>query len=267
MDLEYYLKRLWQDYSALNPEAPQIYDLLVQAGETVDNDHIALRTFRHPQLGVMSAVRQFEKWGYELAKQDYVFKEKKLYARHLEHPNPRFPKIFISELETEKMSPFVSETLAQLASQIPAGASERPEFFVSGRPWPMTYATYLNLAKESEYASWVAAFGFRPNHFTVSVNGLKRFRDLATLNSFLKGKGFSLNQSGGEIKGSTADYLEQSSTMAPEVPVQFSEGIFSIPGCYYEFAKRYPLPNGKLFSAFVAQSADKIFESTNKRKS
>ncbi len=31
-----------------------------------------------------------------------------------------------------------------------------------------------------------------------------------------------------------------------------------------EFAHRYPLPNGNLFQGFVAKSADKIFESTNR---
>ncbi len=32
---------------------------------------------------------------------------------------------------------------------------------------------------------------------------------------------------------------------------------------FYEFAKRYPTANGKLYQGFVAASADKFFESTN----
>jgi hypothetical protein len=51
------------------------------------------------------------------------------------------------------------------------------------------------------------------------------------------------------------------------VEVSFSEGIFTIPGCYYEFARRYPDADGKLFSGFIAGSADKIFESTDYRHS
>jgi hypothetical protein len=43
----------------------------------------------------------------------------------------------------------------------------------------------------------------------------------------------------------------------------FTEGEFDIPGCYYEFARRYPDADGKLYSGFIAKSADKIFESTN----
>ena len=41
-------------------------------------------------------------------------------------------------------------------------------------------------------------------------------------------------------------------------------GAHSIPCCYYEFAKRYTQADGKLFRGFVAQSADKIFESTKR---
>jgi hypothetical protein len=55
--------------------------------------------------------------------------------------------------------------------------------------------------------------------------------------------------------------------MARRVSRDFSKGdIREIPGCYYEFAKRYPLPQGEgLFQGFVPASADKIFESTSKR--
>ena len=128
----------------------------------------------------------------------------------------------------------------------------------------MDHATYLELAEESEYASWVAAYGFRPNHFTVNVNALKNFKDLPKLNEFLQGKGYKFNQSGGIIKGTPEQLLEQSSTMASEIPVKFMDGTFNLPGCYYEFAKRYPMADGKLYQGFVASSADKIFESTNR---
>ncbi|MGB1300776.1 MAG: DUF1338 domain-containing protein, partial [Pseudoalteromonas tetraodonis] len=35
--------------------------------------------------------------------------------------------------------------------------------------------------------------------------------------------------------------------------------------CFYEFAIRYPKPDGEIYTGFVAASADKIFESTNAR--
>jgi hypothetical protein len=119
------------------------------------------------------------------------------------------------------------------------------------------------LLEESEYAAWVAAFGFRPNHFTVSVNDLKQFSGIAEVNQFVKDNGFTLNTSGGEIKGTPESFLEQSSTMANSVEVEFSNEKRVIPSCFYEFAQRHPLPNGQLFKGFIAASADKIFESTN----
>ncbi|MBL9015743.1 MAG: DUF1338 family protein, partial [Myxococcales bacterium] len=125
---------------------------------------------------------------------------------------------------------------------------------------------YTALLAESEYAAWVAAFGFRVNHFTVDVNALTTFPDLVALNAFLVEHGFTLNESGGAIKGTRADCLEQSSTRADSIEVSFTDRSVRIPSCYYEFAKRYALPSGELFQGFVPASADKIFESTDVKR-
>jgi hypothetical protein len=109
----------------------------------------------------------------------------------------------------------------------------------------------------------MAAIGYRPNHFTVFINNLKTYSDIHKLNDFLKSKGFELNSSGGEVKGTPHVFLEQSSTLANRIEVEFTDGKKEIPSCYFEFAKRYPLASGELYQGFVAKSADKIFESTN----
>lgn len=264
LSLENLLDKMWIDYCELNPAAKRIFDIFSSEGETVLNDHIALRTFNHPRLGIESLARHFKKYGY-VEKGEYTFVEKKLYAKHYEHPNDEMPKIFISELELEKVSPFIRETVQKLVEQIPDNLLTSDTFPMCGRPWKMSHSLYSELAKESEYASWVAAYGFRPNHFTVNINRLIKYNDILILNEFVKSKGYTLNKSGGEVKGTVADHLEQSSTMASEIPVKFDDGTFNIPGCYYEFAKRYPMANGKLYTGFVASSADKIFESTNKQ--
>ena len=254
---------MWVDYIKMNPTAEKIYNLFNQSGETVQNDHIALRTFKHPDLGIHSLAQHFMKYGYE-EKGEYFFTEKKLYAKHYEHPDKDLPKIFISELELQKMSSFVQETIAQCIFQVKPTLIKQEDFVFSGTHWIANHSTYLKLAQESEYASWVYAYGFRPNHFTVSINHLKQFSDIQRLNSFIKSNGFKLNASGGEIKGTPVELLEQSSTMAAEIQLQFADGIYAIPGCYYEFAKRYPMTTGELYQGFIAKSADKIFESTNK---
>ena len=58
----------------------------------------------------------------------------------------------------------------------------------------------------------------------------------------------------------------QSSTRADAVDVMFADGVFRVPSCYYEFARRYPLPSGELFQGFVPTSANKLFESTDVRR-
>ena len=254
---------LWNDYLQLNPSFTKIYDGLTARDEKVQNDHIAFRTIKHPKLGIDHFARPFEALGYKKI-QPYHFQEKKLDAWHYEHEDQSMPKIFISELLLDRFSPFCQDTLNRLIESLPAGTLERRDFSLTGRQWQLTSEEYLKLAEESEYASWVAAFGFRPNHFTVFVNSLQSFKSLHEVNAYVKSLGFKLNSSGGEIKGSPAEFLEQSSTMAEAVPVQFSDRRYPVPACYYEFALRHPLPNGKLYQGFVAKSADKIFESTNR---
>lgn len=267
-DFKLFFKNLWQDYIAFNPHAKDVYNLLVKQGEKmIINDHIALRTFDDPRIHIEVLAKQFRTMGYE-EKADYEFPEKKLYAKHYEHQDDEWqPKIFISQLTLKECSQDLQRKVENLIEQIPEDYTTREDLVYSGRPWQVAFQDYESLRKESEYAAWVAAFGFRPNHFTVFVNALKTFHNLGDLNAFLKNNGFVLNDSGGEIKGSPEMYLEQSSTRAGEVEVDFSDGKYKIPACYYEFAKRFPLPNGKLYQGFVAQSADKIFESTDPVKS
>lgn len=263
-NLEQLLETMWTDYCKMNPQASSIFKILSEKN-TVLNDHIALRTFNHSKLGIKSLACFFEAYGYQDCG-EYFFKEKKLYAKHYENKiNPSMPKIFISELELEKMSPFVQKTLLDIIEQIPLEKTKSETFIYSGTHWKTNSDVYLKLAQESEYASWVYAFGFRPNHFTVSINHLTQFSQITDLNTFIKSLGYKLNNSGGEIKGTPEELLEQSSTMANEIPVHFSNGVhLDIPACYYEFAKRYPLTTGELYQGFIAKSADKIFESTNK---
>jgi hypothetical protein len=265
MALDNILQKLWTQYTALNPQARIIHKLLEDRGEKVLNDHVAFRTYKHPRLGVESLAKEFRKYGY-VEKGEYHFEEKKLYAIHLENKDLNLPKIFISELLTEKFPKNIQSIINSLCEKVPSSQIGAPDFCVSGRPWDMDYKTYQELISVSEYAGWMSAFGFCANHFTVNVNALKSFKSLEELNAVLKSNGFQLNASGGEIKGGPSVYLEQSSTLAGKMKVKFTEGTFEIPSCYYEFAKRYPLPSGELYQGFVEKSADKIFESTDTKR-
>ncbi len=261
------LKTLWKDYSNLNKQAYKIHQLLESRQEIVINDHIAFRTFNIPKINIDLLAQHFIRFGYKPAG-EYQFPTKKLFARHYEHSDPNKPKIFISELKVEECSPYLQKVVKDLVEQIPQNKSKDPQFLISGALWKeIPYETYEKLQKESEYAAWMSVFGFRVNHFTVFFNALKTFKSFQEFNEFLKTNGFPLNAAGGEIKGSPKEYLEQSSTLAHPVEIEFADQKKTVPACYYEFARRYPMSDGKLFQGFVAQSADKIFESTdNKRR-
>jgi len=262
------LDRLWDDYARLNPQAQAIHRLLQGRGETVANDHIAFRTFNNPWIGIDALAQTFIDLGYTPQGQ-YTFPKKKLNARHYEPPasppGTHLPKVFISELKIDEFSARFGQIVQGLINHIPQALPGQPDFPASGRPWRIAYADYETLRAESEYGAWLAAFGFRANHFTIDVGALSSFDRLAQFNTFIEENGFPLNDSGGKIKGSPAVYLEQSSTLAPETPVEFTDGTRDIPCCYYEFAKRHAMPDGTLFQGFVAQSADKIFQSTDRR--
>lgn len=253
---------LWNDYiQRLCPSAEKVHQLL-QEDEALINDHIALRTFNVEPLGIATLAQPFLDAGYTPCG-DYVFESKKLVAKHFEHPDPTQPKVFISELKVDECSAELQAIVAKLVEQVDASQLQSPEFLYGGRLWDLSYADFQTLAKESEYASWLAAHGYGANHFTVSVNQLNTFNEVVDVNNHLRDAGFTINEFGGEVKGSPDVLLEQSSTMADKVPVQFTEGTEIIPGGFYEFAKRYPMSNGELYPGFVAASADKIFESTN----
>lgn len=256
--------KLWSDYITQNPSAKKVYDLFIGNGEEVLNDHIAFRTFNDPRVNIDIMAQEFIEAGY-VYKGSYNFEDKKLNARHYEHKEFRdAPRVFISELRTEEFSPFLQGTVKNLLNNIPRENIGKGYLIFKGNLWGVpSYEVYNKLRDESEYAAWVYVYGFRANHFTVSINGLKKLTEVEQVNQFVESHGFRINDSGGRVKGTPEELLEQSSTMAGKLPVQFVEGIFEIPSCYYEFAKRYPDADGKLYSGFIAKSADNIFESTN----
>lgn len=255
----------WMDYVCLAPDARRIHLLLRERGETVVNDHVAIRTFDLPPISLDSLACPFEALGY-LPVRDYDFPEKRLHARSFVHPDATQPRVFISELQTHRLPAGLRDIARGLAAQVPTGREGTALLFTELPTWaPVPLAAYRQLRGESEYAGWLSAFGLRVNHFTVSWNALTSFASLEELNDWLVANEFRMNESGGRVKGSPTVLLEQSSTLANRIEWTFADGEReTIPGCYYEFARRYPDPTtGKLYDGFVAKSADKIFESTD----
>jgi len=267
MTLQQIYNQLWTDYTTQNPSVSKIYDLFLDEGETIQHDHIAFRSFNDPRVNIDVIARPFIERGYE-ARGEYHFKKKKAYAQHFEHKeDPTLPRIFISHLLTDQLSDHVQQTVSRVLEKAPQDKLDSEELIFSKNLWGTpNYEVYQKLREESEYAAWMYAFGFRVNHFAMKVNEFHKFTELERINERLKNEGWVMNQSGGEIKGSKQQLLEQSSIMADKIDIPFEEGIRRIPACYYEFTKRYRDTKGNLFSGFIASSADKIFESTNHYK-
>lgn len=253
---------LWADYVRTGPHAATIKNLL--GGPEVVNDHVALRGLALPGLGIDALAKPFLELGYTPA-DTYEFEAKKLFARHYEPADPKHPKVFISELLVDQLSPEAQAIVTRLADEGRARLPTDRPLCLAGRPWSVSSADYDRLLEESEFAAWMAAFGFRVNHFTVAVHAMKRFADLQSVNAVLEQNQHPLNAAGSVIKGSPDIGLEQSSTLAGPIAVEFAEGERTIPGVYYEFARRHEV-GGQRYEGFVTQSADKIFESTDVRR-
>lgn len=252
---------IWQQYISVTPSAKSIHQLL-GSGSDVINDHVAYRTFNLEKVALDKLAKHLLALGYTECGQ-YDFEAKKITAKHYEHSDDTMPKVFISELRVEEFPEKIQKIITDLVAQLPDDISDRADFLYSGSPWQVSSADYNTLLEESEYAAWLAAWGYRANHFTVSINHLENYDCILAVNSALKDAGYALNTSGGEVKGNEEVKLEQSSTLADKALVEFSDKSMEIPSCFYEFAKRYPLASGELYTGFVAASADKIFESTN----
>lgn len=247
-------------YLNRNPTAKAILERV----HSVDNnqicyDHLAFRTFGVNGYGIGSMANFFLDFGYT-QREELRFPAKKLKALWFSPPslpvsdggsgvNGPLPRIFISELLVDQMSPQAQEIIrkyteisgrgnkhAALASALGSLTWEKP-----------LYSEFQQLARESEYAAWTLVNGYAVNHVTISTHHLKsQLRNIKSLNQFIEESGFKLNSEGGVLKVSPDGMLLQSSTVADSVSFCFSDGITeSVPCSYIEFAERLILPQFK----------------------
>ena len=266
MECEQFFRELWADFCVIAPAAARIRASFEARGEHVRNDHVAFRTFNLAPMRLADLEPFLLHLGYERFA-PYRFEQKRLQAVGYVHPDRTLPRVFLSELMVEEFSEPLQAIVRGLVSQVDPQRLRSPSLFWAGRLWgAVSLEDYELLARESEYAAWMAALGLHANHFTVSVNGLRQFPSVASVLDFVQEQGFGINEAGGRVKGSPRELLEQGSTLAERRPVEFAGGVqHEIPTCYYEFALRYPDASGNLYDGFVAASADKIFESTDRR--
>ncbi len=295
---------LWSTYCQRVSYARKYAELVTSLGGTVQNDHIALRTLNCPTgaqpAGIPAMLRLFEPLGYAV-RGNYEFKDKHLNAVHLEHlENPNLPKVFISQLEVNRLSaeaqsliqknvegakdPLSAEVLTLLnqakdKKSVPVDVANR---LVKGlaacftRPWqPPFKDAVVSLNKESQYGAWTLIHGNAVNHFTAYLNAqnVPKWGDIEGTVAALRKEGIPMKT---EIEGERGTKLRQSSTEAVNIPCEArtAEGkVIPIEWsyAYYELAERNPIPgpDGKpfLYQGFLGAQATNLFEMTRVKKS
>ena len=282
------LDGLMRRYMERVPDVQRVLDVMVNEGiihtpSEIENDHIAFRSLGIPHLGIASLEKIFLSLGY--TKRDYYFfPEKKLDAFWYAPPEERYPRIFLSQLRVQDLSPVAQEIIAKNTREIQADPVDALDLsdglaldtFLHSSLWPLPMiADYEMLSAESEYAAWVIYNRYYLNHFTISVHNLPEgYNTITSFNDFLERHGFVLNSAGGKIKQSPDGLLLQSATVAGKIEASFAGGEKKpIAGSYVEFAERKVLPAYAGLPAaslgrqhrregFEARNADKIFEST-----
>ncbi|MCI0359543.1 MAG: DUF1338 domain-containing protein [Planctomycetaceae bacterium] len=133
---------LWDTYRRRVSYVQTYEQVIRKAGATFFNDHIAFRTFacQQPLSGIATISRIFEALGYRAAG-SYHFEDKQLSAIHFQHPNPQFPKLFISELKVWELPAAQRETINRVVR------SHRP---------PVSEAILVALQNLDQYAGATA---------------------------------------------------------------------------------------------------------------
>lgn len=287
--LDQVLDGLMRRYMDRVPDVARIITGMIDQGligsrEDIENDHIAFRTMGVPQLGIASLEKIFLSLGYE-KKERYTFKEKKLEAYWYSPPSPKYPRIFISQLQVEQLSEPVQKIITKYTDQVASdpvdsldlSSSVAIDDFLHTPLWSTPlYAEYEALLKESEYAAWAIYNRYYLNHFTISVHNLPAgYNTMEQFCAFVTGLGVTLNDAGGVIKISGDGLLRQASSVAEHVAASFPDRAepVQIAGSYVEFAERLVLPEYQNLQegaidrshrrdGFEVSNADKIFEST-----
>ncbi|MFM2096981.1 MAG: hypothetical protein RIS70_4105 [Planctomycetota bacterium] len=289
--------RLWDRYRQRVSYVQTYEEVVHAAGASFVNDHIAFRTFgcQQPMAGIATLSRIFEALGYQAAG-CYQFPDKLLSAIHLQHPNGRFPKLFISELQVWAMDsaaretilksvrshrlPISEETLHKLHRCGDLSPADRDALL--GRvvrefhdlPWNLPEKQDVTAANRfSQYAAWVLVHGYNVNHFTSLINsqGVPTLADIDKTVAALSAAGVPMKT---EIEGQPGSKLRQTATEAVVINVDVTDnGVqASMPWtyAYFELAERGEVTDpdsgrrGR-FEGFLGAQATQLFEMTRTR--
>jgi hypothetical protein len=258
---------LWARYRAVAPSALKVHEALEAINGHVVIDHVALRTVSVGPVPLAVLSRVLADIGF-VPFDDYAHPGKPVYSVAFRPLKPGLPKIFLSELLVDRLTPASRRIMQGLVehADFPQALDER--LFHSGVHWgPLDAASLMTLSDESDYAAWFATQGFTPNHFTALVNELPAIPSIDEVIELAQQLEVEISQVGGLIKGNALTGLQQAATEPERLDYLTSDRrVLQVPGSFYEFALRYPLADGKLYQGFLTQTTERRAEPGLRRR-
>jgi len=289
------LAMMWDDYATRVPYARVYQNMLAELGGTFVNDHMAFRTLALQvgphDLGIPIVKRIWEALGFQ-ERGAIEFPDTHLFARYVQHAEPDFPRIFVSQLLVDQLPADTAqliresvasfrELLTQADIQALAALDSSPSYprellertfaFFKTVPWdPVREDVVRKVNEVSQYGAWVLLHGYNVNHFTGYVNrhGVAPVNDIEGLVAELQRRGVPMKDT---IEGARGSKLRQTATHAVRVPVTVrkadgSTGQIEWTYAYMEFAERGYVEdaagNKVLFEGFLGPQAAQLFEMT-----
>lgn len=215
--------RMVHEYRAKTPSYSRVVSMLREMGHTeIQSDHIALRTFRCTD-GFQTVRSKLVEDGAYVARDCFQFPEKHIVAQWFSPSDARYPRVFLSELRDERLSPWAQAVLAKYLPRT-----------------PVKYDDYVTLERESNYAAWTLLHGTVVNHETIPVHTFG-----TTLDDFvttMKARGLTFVETPAIVKVSPDGLLCQASSPADLVDFHFADREAKVPGSFVEYIHRAVLP-------------------------
>jgi hypothetical protein len=295
------LGNLWTNFQRRVPFVRQYLQLVESKGGTFIMDHLAFRTFNtttgEQPSGMMAISHLIKDLRYKEAG-TYHFAKQKITANHFEHPDNRFPRIFVSQLEVQDFplwaqhlihevvddTPYIlSDSAIELMNCVKSSGSineEAAKILVEEltgyfrRPWNIpSKETILKINDISQYAAWVLLHGNSISHVSSLLNAqqVPEWPDLESTLEALVAAGIPMKR---EIAGEKGTPLRQAATLPvretylfPDGEGDFQEMAWTY--AYFQLTQRGTIQdnNGtRLFPGFLGEQVSRLFKTTQTRE-
>jgi hypothetical protein len=294
------IERLLKDFKSGSQAYQKIEKKLIERGEKVMIDHIALLDIPGANSGISVLTQILELIGFVKRGSDRLPEKQNNYAWFAEPGiekkdfNEALPQIVISDFSIQDLTFPVRSLVAKYAEVAQAApiASIRALVnrcslgdevggrllvntifeFLKNRTYPMpTKKDFEVIRHENELLAWTMIFSKQVNHVAIAGHAFKTLASIVELNDFAVSQcDLNLNNQGGSsVKGGVEKGIAQSATLPERTVIALEDGPVILPATYIEFAWRYPqiksinrpLLWGDYFTGFVTENASQVIQS------